>query len=229
MRKPLIFILCILLSILLLSVFVACDKDKDVTEDACEISYIQEELYTGETANFNVCVASGKSENMFIANGTAGELVEFANLTVTPLHVDLFNCDYQYKLIGEKGELCGELKKDTFGTAFVAELKDYKTLGKLSCVKIIRVDSEEDINLTDRLLDKINAEEALSIAKENLADKIKAEKEAGAYKREIYVKFVNDEKNTKSDYYWYVAYIASPTDYWALLIDPISGKVIVKR
>ena len=229
MKKPLIFVCCILISLFILTTLSACDKTQKEEEEVCEISYIQEELYTGESANFMVTVASGKSENMFIANGTAGDLVDFATLTVTPLHVDLFNCDYQYKLIGENGELCGEMKKDTFGTSFIAELKDYKTVGKLTCVKIIRIDAEEEIALTDRLLDKINSEEALKIAKENLADKIAEEKDAGIYKREIYVKYINDEKNAKSDYFWYVAYIASPTDYWALLIDPVSGKVIVKK
>ncbi len=222
-------VICLFICLLIPCTFVGCKPADDETADDSCVSYIQEELYAGCTPNYNVSLSCGRSEEMFIANGIAGELKDFSTLTVTPLHVDLFNCEYTFKLIGASGELTGALTKDTFGTSFTAEVTGLKNIGEVTSITVISSTAEENVVLTDKLLDKINSEEALKIAEENFAEKVAAEKADGKYAREIYVKYINDAENSGSEYYWYVAYIASPSDYWALLIDPVSGDVIVKR
>ena len=47
--------------------------------------------------------------------------------------------------------------------------------------------------------------------------------------REIYIKLVNALPDDEAPYYYYVSFIKSPADYWALLLDPVKGEVISKK
>ncbi len=215
--------------IIALAVFSAGCKREDGYDTVDNISYIQTALYTGQSLNFTVSIAKGRSEQLFIADGKAGDLREFNTLTVVPLNIDLLNNSYTYQLIGESGELQGSLSKDNFGASYTAELSDINTIGTLTSIKILAVSIEDEICLVNRLSDMLDAMEALNIAKQSLEEQIVSETVDNVIQREIYIKFINDTKNPTSPYYWYVAFIASPTDYWSVLIDPSSGDIVSKK
>ncbi len=229
MKKAFVIFFSAILIVSLMFAAVGCKKEEKQHILAQNISYIQTALYAGQSLNFSVSVAKGRSEKLFIADGKSGELKEFNTLIVVPLNIDLFNNAYKYKLIGATGELEGDLTKDSFGASFSAELSDISQIGELSSITILSINFEDQIALANKLSDMIDAMEALAIAEKNLEAKIKSETADNAYNREIYIKFINDSKNFDSPYYWYVAYIASPTDYWTVLIDPTSGEVLSKK
>lgn len=228
MKKFILIFFSVVIIAALSALAAGCSPDgSNVTAD--NISYIQTALYTGQSLNFTVSIAKGRSEQLFIADGKAGELKEFNTLTVTPLNIDLLNNTYTYRLVGANGELEGALAKDSFGASYTAELSDIASLGALVSIKIIAVSIEDDICLVDRLADMLDAMEALKLARQSLEEQIVAETTDDRLDREIYIKFINDAKNPTSPYYWYVAYIASPTDYWTVLIDPSTGEIVSKK
>ncbi len=228
MKRIILIILSVAIIAALVCFAAGCNKNNDdITVD--NISYIQTALYTGQSLNFTVSITKGRSEQLFIADGKAGELKEFNTLTVTPLNIDLLNNAYTYRLVGVNGELEGALSKDSFGASYTAELADIASIGALTSIKIIAVAIEDEICLVNRLADMLDAMEALNLARESLQDQIVSETVDNELAREIYIKFINDAKNPTSPYYWYIAYIASPTDYWTVLIDPATGEIVSKK
>jgi len=228
MKKSTLIFFSVVIIVVLSALAAGCSPD-DSNVAADNISYIQTALYTGQSLNFTISIAKGRSEQLFIADGKAGELKEFNTLLVTPLNIDLLNNTYTYRLVGANGELEGALAKDSFGVSYTAELSDIASLGALTSIKIIAVSIEDDICLVDRLADMLDAMEALNLARKSLEEQIVGETADSRVDREIYIKFINDAKNPTSPYYWYVAYIASPTDYWTVLIDPSTGEIVSKK
>jgi len=206
--------LSIISAILLFSViFVACKKQEEATETE-NVSYSQTTLFTGSNDTFNVSLSSGISEKLFIADGKTTDVGNFVLLKVTPLSPDLLNVELKYKLVGDKGETTDSLSKDAFGAYLSAE-PDLNVIGNPLCIYLINGEKETQIELKDEMQDRISSAQALQIAKEKIKDKLEADDKD----RETYVRLINNAENKDSAYYWYVAFIASPTDYYSVLID----------
>lgn len=225
MKKLIIAILIITV----MFIVVACEDIQPGLNLQDYVSYYETHLYTGETTNFAVAIVRGKREDAFLADGAVGNLVEFATMKVTPLHMDLFNKAYTYKLTGANGELTGELSKDMFGVSFSTEIDSIDTIGDLLNVTIITTGIEDTVELTNKLKDMLDWENVLSVAAEEFQDKIDGEIAAESFNREIHIKFINNRTDRSSPYYWYVAFITSTNDYWAILIDPETGDIISKK
>ena len=163
-------------------------------------------------------------------DGEVGETAPFATLSVTPLHSDLFNNTYTYLLKGESGEKTGELVKDVIGAAFSAEVAEGKEIGKIVSVCVIAEGIlESEISLVNKTEGALSWREILALSEKELADVIAAESDTGNLRREIYIKLVNALADSDAPYYYYVAFIKSSSDYWALLLDPMTGEVISKK
>lgn len=217
--------------LLLLVCFVACDKIEEPQFALSDsVSYYDTHLYTGETTNFAVAIVRGRREENFIADGTTGELIDFSTIKITPLHMDLFNKQYSYTLKGVDNEIEGELSKDMFGVSFSAEIKDIDTIGDIVNVTIKSKDIEETIELNNKLKDMLDWEDVLSIAEGEFKEKIESELESEeGFNREIHIKFINNRTDRNSPYYWYLSFISSRNNYWAILIDPETGTVASKK
>ena len=63
----------------------------------------------------------------------------------------------------------------------------------------------------------------------DLEKEITAESDTGNLQREIYVQLVNALADSEAPYYYYVSFMKSSSDYWALLLDPVTGEVISKK
>ena len=226
--KKILVIICILCLVLSIS---ACKKTVPVNlED--NISYLETHLYFGESTKFSVSITMGKKENVFIADGASSDLVEFATLRVTPLKMELFDNEYTFSLTGENGEMNGALEKDIFGVSFSYELTDIATIGELMNITVIYGESEDcrdTIELTNMLKDMLDWEDVLEIAKVEFADMIASEMVEGNFPREIHIKYLNNRTLEDSPYYWYISFISTTSDYWALLLEPMSGAVVSKK
>ena len=198
----------------------ACGKVTTPQEES-HISYLQTTYYYGHNANFAVRLVGGESEELFVADGKTMDVAHFDTLSLVPQHVDLFNESYTYTLVGTTGEITGNLQKDSFGASYTADIAAIDSIGTPTEVRIAGESVQETIALTDMLQDAITGTKAMEIAQQALQAKLEADDK----EREIYIKYINDVGNDQSPYYWYVAYIAAPTDYYSVLVDD-QGNVV---
>ncbi len=235
MKKILIVIIALMLTLACLFSLAACKKK---TEENAEertgleknVSTFHDAVYVGANDDFSLQLVTGESEKLIVIDGKVGELARFATLTVTPLTASLFNNTYTYTVIGEAGERSGDLVKDVIGATFSAELRDIAEIGKVTAVKVVAADIlESEIPLANKLEGTLGWKDVLKIAEEELKESIQAESDTGALEREIYIKLVNALPDDEAPYYYYVSFIKSPADYWALLLDPVKGEVISKK
>ena len=234
MKKNLMIVIALLLTLFCLVAFGACNKTIEQPEERQglqkNVSTYHDAVYVGANEDFGVTLFTGECEKLIVVDGKVGELTPFATLTVTPLTSSLFNNTYTYVLVGANGERTGELIKDVIGATFSAELTDIKDLGAVTAVKVVAQGIlESEIALANKLDGALTWKDVLKIAEEAFSEEIKAETDTGNLEREIYIKLVNAMADEDAPYYYYVSFINSPTDYWALLIDPETGAVISKK
>ena len=233
MKKSSIIITVILVLILGLTLFASCKgKEKEEEKSALEkrLSTYQDAVYVGSNEDFQADFITGEKEKLIVIDGEVGEMIPFATLTVTPRSSALFNNTYSYVLTGEAGEKRGELVKDVVGAAFSAEVTGSEEIGKILSLKIVSEGiMESEITFVNKVDGTISRKQVLEIAEREFRDAINAESDTGNLEREIYVKLVNALSDEEAPYYYYVSFIKSPSDYWALLLDPMTGEVISKK
>ena len=217
-----------------LCLFASCKKTEEQEEGRVglqrNVSTYHDAVYVGAGEDFAVHFVTGEAEKLIVVDGKVGDIAPFATLTVTPLSASLFNNTYTYTLVGETGEVSGDLKKDVIGATFSAEAEGVDAIGKITTVRIV---SDGILNVEVPLADKLEGalgwKEILKIAEEELQEQITAESDTGELQREIYIKLVNAMPDEDAPYYYYVSFIKSPAEYWALLLDPVKGEVISKK
>lgn len=218
----------ILAIIVVLCCFGGCDSRTEDDLSKC-VNYYQTHLYTAETENFRISLSCGMKEESYIIDNIVGDMVPFALLTLTPLSVDFFSKDYAYKLTGKDGNCEGAFTKDVFGSAFSADIADASALGDIASIIVSTDGGEYSLELSNRMTDKLTYLQVLDIAKTEFANELAAETAGEGFEREICIKFINDSHNSESPYYWYIAFCQSVDDYWAMLVEPTTGKVITKK
>lgn len=218
----------LILLILFVSLF-GCNQKKEIDPVKNQVSFYHSSLYCGQNESFSVTIESGKKEKDLIIDGRVGAMTDFTKIRVTPLNADNFGKDYSYELIGKNGKLNGKLENDLTVSAYIKDIENISSLGVITGITIKAADIDSKITLTDKINDMLKWQDVLDIAKENYSQAISNELQENNFNREIFIKFVNDNKNTESPYYWYIAMIASKNDYWAMLIEPKSGTIITKK
>lgn len=231
--KRILFIGITILLVTALALFAACGgKGKTEGKTGLEkrVSTYHDAVFVGANEDFGVSFITGEAEKLIVIDGEVGETAPFATLTVTPLSSALFNNTYTYLLKGETGEKTGELVKDVIGASFSAEVPAAEEIGKvLSLTVIAEGILESEVTLANKLEGALTWREILAVAEKELAEVITAESDTGNLQREIYIKLVNALSDSDAPYYYYVSFIKSPSDYWALLLDPMTGEVISKK
>lgn len=227
MKKKVILVLSLVVSFIALScVLTACKEEMSELEKFQEkISYRQDSLFAASDDSFVVSLSGGVSEQDFIIDGKVGQVKAWTQLRVMPKNTLLAQKTYTYKLIGDKGEIAGQLVKEMLGVGFAASISDLNAIGTPSQVVIESEELKAELPLTD-CMQGIKADKALEIAIGEFRTQIDASEDG--VNREIYIKYINDRHNPQSPYCWYVSFIASNEDFWAVLISS-DGKVISKR
>ena len=228
--------LCLIVTLFLIAaipLFVSCSgKDPSPKRTGLEkrVSTYHDAVFVGANEEFTASFITGEAEKLIVIDGEVGETAPFATLTVTPRSASLFNNTYTYLLKGEKGEKEGDLVKDVIGATFSAEIPNAKEIGKALSLTV-KADGilESEISLVDKLEGALDWRKILAVAEKELAETIKAESDTGNLQREIYIKLVNALSDDDQPYYYYVSFIKSSSDYWALLLDPVTGEVISKK
>lgn len=218
------------LTLVLIVVLGGCMQQKSNLEKVNDlVSLRQTMLLEGGNDDFRVCINQTMQEELFVADGKVGKLVEKTDLTVKPNKAELLDKSYKYTIVGEKGTLEGELTKDRLGVLFVDDIEGIANIGRVLQVKVKYDDQEVTIELADKMSQGIGSAEALEIAYNTFKDKIdQALASDKGLSREVYIKMVSD-KNGTDDSYWYVSFIASTSDYWSVLVNVSNGEVVSKR
>lgn len=231
MTKKIFIIVCAVICCLLL--FVACSEKKTTDEILTEsVSSRQTACYTGADDNFEITLSTLSQEEAFIADGKVGNMVTRTTLVVKPKTMP--EGEISYSLQSDSGKIDGVLSKNVLGSAFIADISDLSAVGTPSTVVVKVVSGEETeeytIELTDRMADVIDSAEAVKTAYEYYKQQIDAEIAAeDGWQREIFVRFVNDRKDSESKYYWYVSFVRDRNDDMSVLIDPATKEIVNSR
>ncbi|MDR3293223.1 MAG: hypothetical protein LBT20_03870 [Clostridiales bacterium] len=193
------------------------------------ISYMDKYAYFGSNANFAVTVNAGVGEKTFLTDGKVGETAEFCKISlvvVNSSYTKLESFGYELTAGGEK--LSGTFKKDVLTLEFNDQtaIKNPETVE--SVVIVYATTHRDTISLANMLEGRLSATDAVDAAVKVFAKEIKSNTKNKIFPREIYVKFVTGYGG-EEPYYWYVAFIASETDFWAVLLDSRTGAVDVKK
>lgn len=229
-KKKLLIVSVVLIAVIACCVFAACKPPKTNLEQVADlISAKQDGLWTGSCESFRITLTKTTEEETFLADGVVGVQKERVVLSLRPATTDFLEKEYTYVLKGETGELKGSLQKDRIGIAFTAQINDFAAIGKVNGLVIGYDDVETEIALTDRLENMIAYDKALEIAYNAYHEQIDEALADGGFKREVYLRLVNDRRDPDSDYLWYVSFIAGRDDYWSVMIRPDDGTVVSKR
>ena len=225
-RKVLLILLVLTLSASAV-IAAACtgEEEFDITKT---LSYDQYMYYYGGTQDFEVSVTGVNKEELFISDGKVGEMKDSVKLTLRPLKPALLNYEFSYTLTGEAGTLQGSLEKDSFGVSSSAELTDIASIGALQSVTITYGEEVTEAAL-ENAVTEIDNKRALGIAASAFKAEIDAAVAAGGFDRETYVKLVRNDHNPEGGFYWFVSFIKDRDDYWAALIDSVTGEVVSTR
>lgn len=218
-----------IVAILMLSVLCACttvDNEKLLFDN---ITFMEETVFEGTNDDFDVKYTAGKKEERLVADGKVGNIIDFKVLQIVPKHMDLFEKEYSYKLIGSNGELEGKFSKDMFGVSFSTNIESVDALGEIQKVLINFDDKISEVTLSNMLVDFIGKDKLIEITAKEFKSELKALGSSEIFPREIFIKFINDNTDESNPYYWYVSIIGDEEDYWSLLIEPRIGTVINKR
>lgn len=228
MKKGLVVL--VILTFILSTIFVGCtkvSKDEVVTKG---ISELKEDVLVGETENFNVKVSVYKKENPYIDDGIAGKLEKYIDISVV-LKKEIENVsEFQYVFsLGDKVSQ-GLLKASVFADSYQMVLKNFEYEKGDANIEIKGGDFTQKIELKSVLNEKdISYKEALEVAKKELQSELDELTVDNKLNAEIHLKLINSASNLNSKYYWYVLVISSDKKKMALLIDPSTSEIAVKK
>lgn len=231
MTKKIIIVVSTLICCLF--AFAACKESKTTDEILQEsVSSRQTACYTGADENFDVTLSTLSQEEAFIADGKVGNVVNRTTLVVKPDEIK--DAQYKFSLESESGKIDGTLSKNVLGSAYIADISDLSAIG--TPVKLVITETEGDemqeytIELADKMADVIDSDEAVKTAYEYYKQQLDAEiASEDGWQREIFVRYVNDRKDSESKYYWYVAFVADRNDDMSVLIDPATKEIVNSR
>lgn len=196
-------------------------------------SYIAEfrpDLYTVATPDYSIEVASGYREKDFAIDGVVGDKVDFVIITVVPTQGVKDDDEMSYSLKFDDKEYSGNMTKHPFNESFSSEIAQ-RTFSKpivltLSSKGETVGEFDMKVSSTDEMID---SNRALDIATTKLKSQISSMTHNGSLKGEIYLLFVKNPLDTNDTVYWYVAFVNTSHNTYALLIDPVTEKVLAQH
>lgn len=221
MKRKCFLILTLILCIgTLFGVMCACNKTSDdsPSDNICRIT---QEFYAGESDAFYASIEKGRREATFIADGVARDVGDFIELTILPLKSNSYTT-LNYTVSDDLNTLSGEIEAGKHGEFAASIALDFIPTKITVCAE----EAENEIELSSVLEGAITAEQAIEIAKEELANAINKEYEEGKPEREIYLKLISADRTT---YFYYVSFIGEGVDYWAMLINPQTGEIVSRK
>jgi len=210
-----------------LTVFAACNKEKDKYWD--NISELRTDVFKHSDDNFAITAMSGYRETHFSLDGIAHKKVEFTVVTVVPASALSADTGVEYAIkIGEDG-FSGSMLKHPFNESFSIEVPR-ATNGASITISVTAGENTTSTELVTQFTSEmIDYQRAFEIAQKRLKDKFDALTVDKKLKAEIFIRFIENPLNTSGGYFWYVALVDSAHNTYAVLIDPINENILAER
>ncbi|MDR1940618.1 MAG: hypothetical protein LBQ40_07510 [Clostridiales bacterium] len=197
----------------------------DLTNNIC---YSDRHVYSGKNGDLAVTVYAGVAEKSFLTDGKASEVVNFCKIGLNVINTAYSKvAAFDYNIIADGKLYAGKLTRDSL-TSEMSGSVDLPDASKIKSIVIRYGSKDHEIPLSGVLDGRMSADDAYKAAVKIFSKEISNGIKNGVFNREIYIKFVTGYGG-EEPYYWYVAFIASDSDYWAVLMDSRTGEVDVKR
>ena len=207
---------------------VACTSVFDQYE--AYIAEFRPDLYLYKTPDYEIEVASGYREKDFAIDGIVADKVDFSIVTVEPSGGVLDGMTMNYELKFDNQTFSGKMAKHPFNESFSAEIKQ-RTLSKPVVLTLFsdgkRIgEFSMKVAATDQM---IGHTRALEIAAAKLKSQITSMTHNGRLKGEIFLLFVKNPLDENDSLYWYVAFVNTTNNTFAILIDPTTEKILAQH
>jgi len=214
------------LGVLLAAAFLAACSRTPFERYNRNISEIRDNVFTGSADGMRIEVVSGRREEPFAIDGRPGETVPFTVVTITPTERrPAFS--YRVEMNGAQfsGNFLPHPYLDTFSADIAASTSDRQIR-----VVITGEGFERVFELTSIVTDEmIGAERALEIALDRLGNSLSAFYQSRRLGAEIYIRLVSNPITQADTFYWYVAFVTTDDQTFAVLIEPVSGEILAVR
>ena len=190
------------------------------------ISEVRDNVFAGEADGLRIEVVSGRREDPFVIDGTAGETVPFTVVTIAPSERRP-TFSYRVEMNGAQfsGNFLPHPYLDTFSADIAAATQDRQIR-----VTVTSGDFERTVELTSIVTDQmLGAEAVFEIAMARLTNSLSAFYTRGRLNAEIYIRLVSNPITQADTFYWYVAFVTVCGQTFAALIDPVSGEILAVR
>ena len=228
MKKYVIVALSLLLCV---GVLVGCTPEVsrlDAMKDG--VSYMQDGLMVGGNEVVKCEVASGSREISMISDGVASEMMDYCTLTITPLDYELYNKQFSFKLIGDKGEVAGDCKKAIIGINQVADIMDLAALGTLTKIVVTYEEVVIEIELANAMEGMIDYNAAIESVYNECMTELEPMYDENEFLAEVHARITCDNNTTDTaKYYWYISVVESTDSSLYILIDSASGAILAKK
>lgn len=209
---------------------VGCAKKTDFDAVKKQVSYEQTSFYMGENDNMCVELATANREIALIADGTVGDMAISTTLQLHPKQSDFYDKSYNYKIVGEKGEISGVMDKNIIGLGYNAQINDVDKIGNITSVGITAENISEELAMNNILSGQMEAMTALECVYNEIKEVlIENEFEKGKFTREVGVKVVRDRSQAETVCYWYVTMTKDTSTMMAFLVNMQDGSIISKK
>ena len=210
--------------------FTGCKKHEINLSD-----YLIEErnnLFTANDEVYSVNLSSGKREENYNFDGTVGNMVDFAVLTlVRNDNLPLANDNYSYLVKVNDNEYTGFLEKSPVDNSYVSDFGvEIPNDAQISvCISFTGYTfNKELVNTSNNF--SVDKNSALNIANSELKEEIENILKDNNTKIEVVMKILKDysvQDNPK--YFWYIGTIATSGETLGILIDATNGDIIAKK
>lgn len=190
------------------------------------------DLYIGQSDGVKASFVVGHRESEYVINGFHTETIEFGVLTFDLSEVisDIELNEPKYTITVNTIRYDGVLEKSPIDDTYVADVQ--KILKSADTIKVGFIDGDVVYNIDLEKVNygwKIDNNEALRIACNELKADLKTFMNSGEFEGEGYVKIINDKTDPNSDYFWYVNFVNRNGKDVAVIINPQTKEVLAKR
>lgn len=216
---------CVAVMILCVFTFVGCESAYSRAFDN-SISEIQNNLFVAEDAEFKVTFATGKRENPYSVDGSAGELVSYGVLTAFRVGETLKSHEANFKLLISGKEYQAKFEVNPFDQSFVFDIGTECGDTDIISVNIFVDNKQFDYALVNSLNDSdARAEAICEVAKGEMKSCLSSLNKVNGVKAEIYVRLIASSGRAL----WYVSAVFDDGHVVAIVVSPSSKEVLAKK
>jgi hypothetical protein len=221
--------LLILFMLAAVTLLFCCCYSED-TQIESNISEIRMNIFEGRGDFFDVSIYIGKRESPYNMDGISERLVDYCLIDVMPAEELDEGYALNFTLNGGKYNESGTLMEDPATGRFRADLgKYYSDISELN-VTLSCGEIGESVIVSAKFNDNmIRWKDALSIAKDNLAESFQNAFVDKSFQGEIFIRFVNNPLMGEDKYFWFVMLRDRGGKMSTVLIDSLNSSVVAKN